>query len=126
MVWARHSLKPDVYALLRARASAALPPLSTCPQAAAPLSEPGWSPAARRELTMAKQEGFNQSPPYVDVDLFASDQPLKEVVAANGAEDEALLLAAFGRRWGAADMIEQARLANENPPKLHAYDAKGF
>ena len=30
---------------------------------------------------MAKQEGFNQSPPYVDVDLFASDQPLKEVVA---------------------------------------------
>ncbi|MGA8990573.1 MAG: acyl-CoA dehydrogenase family protein [Rhodoplanes sp.] len=75
---------------------------------------------------MASQEGFNQSPPYVDVDLFASDQPLKEVVAANGAEDEALLLAAFGRRWGAADMIEQARLANENPPKLHAYDAKGF
>jgi putative acyl-CoA dehydrogenase len=75
---------------------------------------------------MAEQEGFNQSPPYGDVDLYASDQPLKEAVAANGAEDEALLLAAFGRRWGAADMIEQARLANENPPKLHAYDAKGF
>ncbi len=75
---------------------------------------------------MAMQEGFNQSPPYVDVDLFASDQPLKEVITANGAEDEAMLLAAFGRRWGAADMAEQARLANENPPKLHAYDAKGF
>lgn len=75
---------------------------------------------------MASQEGFNQSPPYVDVDLFASDRPLQEVVVANGAEDETLLLAAFGRRWGAADMIEQARLANENPPKLHAYDAKGF
>ena len=75
---------------------------------------------------MAMQEGFNQSPPYVDVDLFASDQPLREVITANGAEDEAMLLAAFGRRWGAADMAEQARLANENPPKLHAYDAKGF
>ena len=75
---------------------------------------------------MAEQDGFNQSPPYVDVDLYASDLPLKEAVAANGGENEALLLAAFGRRWGAVDMIEQARLANENPPRLHAYDAKGF
>jgi putative acyl-CoA dehydrogenase len=75
---------------------------------------------------MAVQEGFNQSPPYLDVDLYASDEPLKEAVAANGAADEALMLAAFGRRWGSAHMLEQARLANENLPKLHAFDAKGF
>lgn len=75
---------------------------------------------------MVGQDGFNQSPLYGGVDLYATDQPLREAVVANGAEDEAPLLAAFGRRWGSADMMEQARLANENPPKLRAFDAKGF
>jgi putative acyl-CoA dehydrogenase len=75
---------------------------------------------------MVDQDGFNQSPFYGDVDLYAADQPLRDAVAANGAEDEAPLLAAFGRRWGSIDMMEQARLANENPPKLRAFDAKGF
>ena len=75
---------------------------------------------------MVEQDGFNQSPLYGDVDLYATDQPLRDAVVANGAEDEALLLAAFGRRWGSFDMMEQARLANENPPKLRAFDAKGF
>lgn len=75
---------------------------------------------------MVEQDGFNQSPLYGDVDLYATDQPLRDAVIANGAEDEALLLAAFGRRWGSIDMMEQARLANENPPKLRAFDAKGF
>jgi len=75
---------------------------------------------------MVEQDGFNQSPLYGDVDLYATDQPLRDAVIANGAEDEALLLAAFGRRWGSADMMEQARFANENTPKLRAFDAKGF
>ena len=70
-------------------------------------------------------EVFNQLPPYQDVELFGSDRPLQEAVAANGAGGEAAALSAFGRRWGAAAMFEQARLANENPPKLRAFDAKG-
>jgi putative acyl-CoA dehydrogenase len=68
---------------------------------------------------------FNQSPPYVDVDLYGGDRPLQEAVAANGAAGEAELLAAFGRRWGAAGMAEQARLANANPPVLRTFDATG-
>ena len=36
---------------------------------------------------MAVQEGFNQSPPYLDVDLYASDEPLKEAVAAKPANE---------------------------------------
>src|SRR5581483_3991861 len=68
----------------------------------------------------------NQSPPYEDVDLFASDQPLQNAVAANGARDDAKALSAFGRRFGAAEMFDLARQANENPPKLHAFDASGF
>jgi putative acyl-CoA dehydrogenase len=71
-------------------------------------------------------EVFNQSPPYEDVDLFASNQPLVEAVAANGGDSEAPALRAFGRRWGGADMFEQGRLANENPPKLRVFDSKGF
>src|SRR5215469_15654571 len=69
---------------------------------------------------------FNQSPPYEDVDLYRSDQPLKDAVAANGAGDEGEALAAFGRRWGSAEMFEDARLANENAPRLRIFDAKGF
>ena len=67
---------------------------------------------------MAADEVLNQSPPYADVDLFASDQPLQGIVAANGAADEAASLSAFGRHWGSAEMFEQARLANESPPRL--------
>src|SRR5580658_2352408 len=69
---------------------------------------------------------FNQSPPYEDVDLFASDTPLREAVGANGAASEAAAFSAFGQRWGSAGMFSLGRQANENPPKLRTYDAKGF
>jgi putative acyl-CoA dehydrogenase len=69
---------------------------------------------------------FNQSPPYEDIDLFASDRALRDAVAANGAAGEAAALSEFGRRWGAAEMFEAARAANEHTPKLRSHDAKGF
>jgi putative acyl-CoA dehydrogenase len=70
-------------------------------------------------------EVLNQSPPYHDVDLYGSDRPLQEAAAANGAAAEAPMLTTFGRRWGAAEMFEQARLANEHAPRLRTFDAKG-
>jgi putative acyl-CoA dehydrogenase len=69
---------------------------------------------------------FNQSPPYENVDLFLSDLPLRDAVAANGAGSELADLSAFGREWGTAEMISLARRANENPPKLYTFDPKGF
>ena len=63
-------------------------------------------------------ESLNQPPPYEDVDLFASDRPLQDAVAANGAGSEASALSAFGRHWGSAEMGAQARLANQHPPQL--------
>src|SRR4051794_15376263 len=69
---------------------------------------------------------FNQSPPFRDIDLFMCDRPLRDAVAANGAGGEAAALSEFGRRWGAAAMFENARLANENTPKLKTHDPKGF
>src|SRR5262249_40656308 len=74
---------------------------------------------------VAPHEVLNQSPPYDDIDLFASDLPLQESAKANGA-DEAATLSQFGRHWGSAEMFEQARLANVNEPTLKTFDAKGF
>lgn len=70
-------------------------------------------------------EVFNQSPPYQDVDLFATDAPLSDAVAANGAAAAAPALSAFGKQWGSAVMLDLGREANENPPKLDAFDANG-
>src|SRR5947209_1965021 len=69
---------------------------------------------------------FNQSPPYEDVDLFASDRALRDAVEANGAAAEASGLSAFGRHWGSAAMFDAARSANENIPALKIFDTKGF
>jgi putative acyl-CoA dehydrogenase len=68
---------------------------------------------------------FNQSPPYEDVDLLSSDAPLIGALKANGAALELPALAAFGKLWGTAKMFARGRQANENPPKLHAFDPKG-
>src|SRR4051794_7188248 len=71
-------------------------------------------------------EVLNQSPAYVDVDLYSSDAPLRGTVAANGGGEDTVALAQFGRHWGAAKMFELAQAANENLPKLRTFDAKGF
>ena len=70
-------------------------------------------------------DAINQSPPFVDVDLSATDVPLQEAVAANGGTAPREVLSAFGRHWGSAEMFEQGRLANEFPPRLKTHDAKG-
>ncbi len=72
----------------------------------------------------ASSDLANQPPPFVDVDLYSGDAPLMSAVAANGGEPAGL--ADFGRRWGSADMLDLGRQANENPPKLHRFDAGGF
>jgi hypothetical protein len=71
-------------------------------------------------------EVLNQSPPFEDVDLFALDRPLQDALAVNGAGGEAAALSAFGRRYGSAEMLEEARRANENPPRLASFDRNGF
>ncbi|CAM5369492.1 Acyl-CoA dehydrogenase AidB OS=Afipia felis OX=1035 GN=aidB PE=3 SV=1 [Afipia felis] len=69
---------------------------------------------------------LNQSPPFHDVNLFGCDAPLMEAATAYGARDHADELSLFGRLWGSAAMAERGRLANENPPKLKTFDARGF
>jgi putative acyl-CoA dehydrogenase len=73
----------------------------------------------------ATHEVFNQSPPFEDVDLFALDRPLVEAVAFNDGSAAHADLSQFGAHWGSAEMAARARLANENPPKLRTFDARG-
>src|SRR3954463_13613103 len=73
----------------------------------------------------ATHEVFNQSPPFEDVDLFALDRPLAEAVAANGGAAAQQELLEFGKHWGSAAMAARGRIANENPPKLRSFDARG-
>jgi putative acyl-CoA dehydrogenase len=70
-------------------------------------------------------EVLNQSPPFVDVDLFALDTALTEAIAAYGAAAAAKELSEFGRHWGSAAMAERGRVANENTPKLRTFDSRG-
>ena len=77
------------------------------------------------KTSFATHEVLNQSPPFVDVDLFALDLPLGEAVAANGGAAARAELSEFGRHWGSAVMAERGRLANENTPKLRTFDSRG-
>src|ERR1700745_3406329 len=81
--------------------------------------------ARRMERAMRVEEVLNQSPPYVDVDLYASDRPLQSAVAANGGEHERAGLSGCGKHWGPAEMFDLARAANAHPPELKAFDARG-
>src|SRR5262249_11192966 len=77
-------------------------------------------------MSTPEAEFANQSPPYEDIDLFGSDRALRDAVASNAGGPESETLAAFGRRWGAADLFERGRQANAHPPRLETLDARGF
>src|SRR5689334_11613991 len=70
-------------------------------------------------------EVFNQSPPFQDINLFSSDTALQEAVAREGAGYAVPELNQFGHTCGSAEALEQARLANDNPPRLKSFDSKG-
>src|SRR5262245_43962413 len=70
-------------------------------------------------------EVFNQSPPFQDLNLFTTDRALMEAVSREGADEAAQRLSEFGRTCGSAEALEQARLANQNPPRLVSFDSTG-
>jgi putative acyl-CoA dehydrogenase len=72
----------------------------------------------------AREEDLNQSPPFVEVNLFTSDQALQEAVRREGAGFAEGDLGRFGARAGSAEALELGRLANENPPRLLDDDAQ--
>jgi putative acyl-CoA dehydrogenase len=68
---------------------------------------------------------FNQSPPFVDVNLFTSDRSLRDAVAREGAAWAAPDLEIFGGVTGSAAAIALGHEANAHPPELQNFDAQG-
>ena len=77
-----------------------------------------------RELFQT-HEVFNQSPPFQDVNLFTTDPALMDAVERAGAGHAARQLSRFGATCGSAEALETARLANDNAPRLRAFDSRG-
>lgn len=75
---------------------------------------------------MDTHEVFNQSPPFANVNLIATNRPLLDALEANGVDLDQEGLTVFGQNWGTAERLDLARLANENPPKLRTHDARGY
>ncbi|MFF9038477.1 acyl-CoA dehydrogenase family protein [Streptomyces sp. NPDC014892] len=80
-------------------------------------------------MASSTHEVTNQAPPLVDYDVFGADAVLSEAVERHLApevlEEARDELTGFGRTAGSAQVQEWGRLANENPPKLRAYDRYG-
>ena len=71
------------------------------------------------------EEVSNQSPAFADVNLFTADAALQDAVAREGSKSALDRLAKLGAIYGSADAFETGRLANDNPPRLKTFDAKG-
>jgi putative acyl-CoA dehydrogenase len=76
-------------------------------------------------LTSATHSIFNQTPTLTEYNLFATDQALQEAVHREGAGTAAPDLLSAGAALGTAAALEDARLANRNPPILHTFDVRG-
>ncbi|MFR9675499.1 acyl-CoA dehydrogenase family protein [Streptomyces sp. TR06-5] len=73
---------------------------------------------------MATHEVFNQAPPLTD--FQAADEPaLLDAVHRDGTAGGAADLRALGALAGSAAVQEQARQAEEHPPRLHTHDRFG-
>lgn len=81
--------------------------------------------AARAQTVAMTDEIPNQSPPFVDINLFTTDAALQEAVEREGADYALEQLAEFGAVCGSAEALERGRLANEYPPRLKTHDPKG-
>lgn len=70
---------------------------------------------------------FNQSTPFVDVNLYEADPALREAVKALAADDADLhkRLGRMGQRYGSAEAQQWAVQANVNKPVLRAFDRFG-
>jgi len=74
---------------------------------------------------MSTHEVFNQSTRRADVDLFATNLPLRDALACQAPALDRRRLETLGRQVGSAEMQTHARLANTQPPRLATHDLQG-
>ncbi|KFB75466.1 isovaleryl-CoA dehydrogenase [Candidatus Accumulibacter cognatus] len=68
---------------------------------------------------------FNQSTPFVDVNLFTTHRALADALSFNHAGFDAARFAGLGAEMGSAEMQRHARLANTFTPQLRTHDRYG-
>ncbi len=76
-------------------------------------------------MTDITHDVFNQSTPYVDVNLFRANRPLQDALRLHAPGLDLAPLDALGAEAGTADMQRHARLANHHKPVLHQHDVRG-
>src|SRR5215470_14824419 len=81
--------------------------------------------ALRPRSQLETHDVSNQPPPFEDVNLFTSDVALQAAVADAAGQTYAERLSAFGARAGSAETAAWALQANENLPRLKAFDRYG-
>ncbi|MBX6420918.1 MAG: DNA alkylation response protein, partial [Nevskia sp.] len=85
------------------------------------MNAPEHRPLAERFVTHRVE---NQPPELVPYDPWGTDAPLREAVTREGGGWAQAEIAAYARLSG-GEMMELGRLANENKPKLRAFDRYG-
>jgi putative acyl-CoA dehydrogenase len=81
--------------------------------------------ALRPRSRLETHEVSNQPPPFEEVNLFTSDIALQTAVQAADGETHRERLAVFGAGAGSIETALWAAQANENPPRLKAFDRYG-
>ena len=78
-----------------------------------------------RGRMMQLDTDLNQPPPFAGINLFDTDASLQDALRAAGVDAAREKLSALGADYGSAETLDLGRLANENPPKLKRFDARG-
>ncbi len=79
----------------------------------------------RPRAELETHEVTNQPPPFENINLFSGDAALKGAIEKRGGKPHVKHLSAYGASLGSAKVIEHARLAHANPPKLISFDRYG-
>ena len=101
---AHHDRDPDELVAAPARASVSTPS--------------GADPCLLDAHVRATHEVLNQAPPFVDVNLFETDVPLREAVEREGGGWAVDRLREAGAVAGSAEAKEHGRRADRNEPRL--------
>ena len=76
-------------------------------------------------MNTATHKVLNQPRPFVGVNLFEANRPLRDALAVHAPALDTTRLRSLGAEVGSADLQAHARLANTHTPLLHTHDRFG-
>src|SRR5690606_21773897 len=82
-------------------------------------------PAREPRTDLPTHRVENQAPPLGDVDLYATDLPLREALRRHGGGWAEARVQALAQELGSERVQELGELANRYPPELRVFDRCG-